>query len=64
VIYGNFSADHLKMRQPGTDICLTDGDLYMVATEEYEHHLKKTIDSSEVMYQLLLYCLVPAINMQ
>ena len=39
VIDGNFSAEHLKMRQPEEDIALSPGGRYMVEPKRYELHL-------------------------
>jgi hypothetical protein len=48
VIDGNFSADHLKMRRPENDVCLTPGGRYMVEPIRYETHLEEAIDYREV----------------
>ena len=39
VIDGNFSADHLKMKQPEEDVALSPGGRYMVEPKRYELHL-------------------------
>ena len=39
VIDGNFSAEHLKMKQPQDDIALSPGGRYMVEPKRYELHL-------------------------
>ena len=39
VIDGNFSAEHLKMRQPEQDVSLSPGGRYMVEPKRYELHL-------------------------
>ena len=39
VIDGNFSAEHLKMRQPEKDVPLSPGGRYMVEPKRYESHL-------------------------
>jgi hypothetical protein len=39
VIDGNFSAEHLKMKQPEEDIALSPGERYMVEPKRYELHL-------------------------
>ena len=39
VIDGNFSAEHLKMKQPEEDIALSPGGRYMVEPKQYELHL-------------------------
>jgi hypothetical protein len=48
VIYGNFSADRLKMRCPENDVCLTLGSRYMVEPTCYEAHLQAAVDHQEV----------------
>jgi hypothetical protein len=48
VIDGNFSANHLKMRRPENDVCLTPGGRYMVEPICYETHLEEAIDYREV----------------
>ena len=40
VIDGNFSAEHLKMKQPEGDVALSPGGRYMVEPKRYELHLK------------------------
>jgi hypothetical protein len=45
VIDGNFKAEHLKMRNPDDDVALTDGDLYMVRSDDYERHLAHAKDT-------------------
>ena len=40
VIDGNFSAEHLKMKQPEEDVALSPGGRYMVEPKRYELHLK------------------------
>ena len=40
VIDGNFSAEHLKMKQPEGDIALSPGGRYMVEPKRYELHLR------------------------
>lgn len=48
MIDGNFTADHLRMKKPANDVCLTSGGRYMVEPTRYEKHLKVAIDSQEV----------------
>jgi hypothetical protein len=38
----------MKMPKPKDDISLTKGEGYMVEEEEYQKHLKSTLDSKEV----------------
>jgi len=37
---GNFSNEHMRMRQPLLDASLTDGEGHMVEEEDYQIHLK------------------------
>ena len=48
MIDGNFTADHLKMRHPENDVCLTPGGRYMVEPTRYEAHLQAAVDYQEV----------------
>lgn len=48
MIDGNFTADHLKMKHPGNDVCLTPGGRYMVEPTRYEAHLQAAVDYQEV----------------
>ena len=41
---GNFKADHMKMRQPDSDVTLMDGEGYFVESAPYKDHLKKFTD--------------------
>jgi len=52
VIDGNFTADHLKMKRPENDICLTPGGRYMVEPTRYESHLHEAFDYREVSFLL------------
>jgi hypothetical protein len=53
VIDGNFKAEHLKMRNPEDDVALTDGDLYMVSSDNYERHLAQAREIYAVCLFLL-----------
>ena len=48
MIDGNFTADHLKMKHPENDVCLTPGGRYMVEPTCYEAHLREAPDYREV----------------
>lgn len=50
MIDGNFTADHLKMRHPENDVCLTPGSRYMVEPTCYEAHLQTAVDYQEVSF--------------
>jgi len=58
VIDGNFSAEHLKMKQPEEDIALSPGGRYMVEPKRYELHLNtgkeiKQVSISKVYIAIL-----------
>jgi hypothetical protein len=48
VMDGNFSAEHMKMRRPESDVFLTNGAGYMVKTDEYKAHLSCAKEYKEV----------------
>jgi hypothetical protein len=48
VVDGNFTAQHMNMREPELDICLSDGSGYMVTDTEYQAHLASAMESKEV----------------
>ena len=48
VMDGNFVSEHLRMRNPGDDVRLSDGHGFMVTSEPYEAHLKVSNDTREV----------------
>ena len=48
VIDGNFSAEHLKMKQPEEDVALSPGGRYMVEPKRYELHLSTGTESKQV----------------
>jgi len=45
---GNFSNEHMRMRQPFLDASLTDGQGYMVGEQDYQFHLKNSIEIKQV----------------
>ncbi|KAG1892058.1 hypothetical protein F4604DRAFT_1875513 [Suillus subluteus] len=47
VVDGNFTAQHMNMRQPELDIFLSDGLGYMVTEGQYQAHLASAIESKE-----------------
>ena len=52
VIDGNFSAEHLKMKQPEEDVALSPGGRYMVEPNRYELHLNTGKEVKQVsIYQ-------------
>ena len=48
VIDGNFSAEHLKMRQPANDISIADGHGFMVTDGPYKQHLLEATEDRQV----------------
>lgn len=48
VVDGNFTAQHMNMRQPQSDVFLSDGLGYMVKEAEYQAHLSSAKESKEV----------------
>jgi hypothetical protein len=47
VVDGNFTAQHMNMREPEQDIFLSDGSGYMVTDSEYQAHLASATESKE-----------------
>jgi len=45
---GNFTADQLKMKVPGDDVHLTDGDAFFTSRKPYHDHLKVAKEIREV----------------
>ena len=56
VIDGNFSAEHLKMKQPEEDISLSPGGRYMVEPERYGSHLSTGMEIKQVSIFEGIYC--------
>ena len=57
VIDGNFSAEHLKMKQPEEDIALSPGGRYMVEPKRYELHLSTGKEVKQVsISKSISYC--------
>ena len=54
VVNGNFSAEHMKMQNPGNDISLSNGKGYMVEWSDYSKHLNITLPTKEVMNNLFI----------
>ena len=48
---GNFSAEHLKMRRPETDVRLSDGLGFMVTSKDYRAHLKLAVEHTQVCFK-------------
>jgi hypothetical protein len=45
---GNFQAEHMKMKNPGNDVPLSDGAGFMVSKIPYESHLKSAVERQQV----------------
>jgi hypothetical protein len=54
VVDGNFTAQHMNMKQPHLDVSLSDGLGYMVTEGKYQAHLSSAVESKEVCLFLLL----------
>ncbi|KAG1800552.1 hypothetical protein EV424DRAFT_1332065, partial [Suillus variegatus] len=50
VVDGNFTAQHMNMREPEQDIFLLDGSGYMVTNSEYQAHLASATESKEASH--------------
>jgi hypothetical protein len=48
VVDGNFSAEHMRMKNPDQDIWLSNGMGYMVEWDHYKSHLDEAIETYEV----------------
>ena len=53
VVDGNFSAEHLKMRQPANDVSIADGHGFMVTDGPYKRHLVEANEDRQVGRLLL-----------
>lgn len=51
VMDGNFSAEHLRMRNPNDDVALSDGQGFMVGERLYKEHLKVALEFKEVRHR-------------
>jgi hypothetical protein len=49
---GNFTAEQLKMKVPGDDVHLTDGDAFFTTREPYYNHLKVAKEIRQVRVNL------------
>ncbi|KAI6097074.1 hypothetical protein F5141DRAFT_1067350 [Pisolithus sp. B1] len=47
VMDGNFTAQHMKMNKPESDVALSDGKGYMVSELPYHSHLQQSLDCKE-----------------
>jgi hypothetical protein len=55
VIDGNFSAEHLKMKQPEEDVALSPGRRYMTEPKRYELHLNTGKEVKQVSTPRIIY---------
>ena len=56
VVDGNFSLDHMKMKNPGRDVFLNDGCGYLVDSARYKQHLASSTESTQVSISHLTSC--------
>ena len=47
---GNFKAQHLHMAREKDDIALSDGHAFFVEEAPYKSHLKKAVETPEVIH--------------
>ncbi|KAH7903812.1 hypothetical protein BJ138DRAFT_1020037, partial [Hygrophoropsis aurantiaca] len=47
---GNFSAQHMKMKNPEDDVSLTDGEGYMTTEGPYAEHISTAVESKQKSY--------------
>jgi hypothetical protein len=55
----NFSAEHLKMWWPETDVQLSDGLSFMVTSKDYQAHLKLAVEHTQVCFKSFCCMEVP-----
>lgn len=48
MVDGNFTAEHMHMRNPQDDVELTNGTGYFVERQPYEQHIRETIEVKQV----------------
>lgn len=48
MVDGNFSMEHMKMKNSGDDVSLSDGEGYMVQWAPYKQHLDSSIETKQV----------------
>jgi hypothetical protein len=48
VVDGNFKLDNLKMRNPGDDVRLSDGEMFCVGSVLYDEHVRITPEKKQV----------------
>jgi hypothetical protein len=52
VVDGNFSAEHMKMKNAKDDVWLSNGEAYIVEAAKYKKHLEDSIDGKEVSFTI------------
>jgi hypothetical protein len=52
---GNFELEHLAMKDPLSDVSLSNGEGFMVEQSQFLYHLGFSVDSKEVRYKKVLY---------
>ena len=45
---GNFQAEHMRMRNPESDVPLSDGTGFMVSKKQYKSHLNSAVERQQV----------------
>jgi len=48
MIDGNFQAEHMRMRNPESDVPLSDGTRFMVSKKQYKSHLNSAVKRQQV----------------
>jgi hypothetical protein len=61
VVDGNFSAEHLHMKNPNDDVELTNGTGYFVERQRYQQHIKEAVEIRQV--SPLVCCIVMQQNL-
>jgi hypothetical protein len=59
VVDGNFTAEHLHMRNPQDDVELTNGTGYFVGRHPYEQHIRETTEVKQVECGLYVFAEYP-----
>ena len=55
VVDGNFKAENLRMKKPDDDVALRDGLGYMVQSNDYDEHLKESVEPTKVRVSVVKY---------
>jgi hypothetical protein len=54
VVDGNFTAEHMHMRNPSDDVELTNGTGYFVQRAPYEEHIKEAVEVKQVQHSFVV----------